>query len=59
MCACKLLYMKLFILLIKDFKLCNESVLLPVQLYMGFHSVIQSGLELDENGNKECYSKPI
>lgn len=36
-----------------------DSVLLPVRLYMGFHSVIHSGLELDENGKKECYSKPI
>ena len=52
--------MKLFRLLIKDFKLCNDGVQFPLQsvFSMAFRSV-NSLRELDENGIKECYSKLI
>lgn len=61
MCVCTLLYMKLFRLLIKDFKLCNDGVQFLLQLWFfsrGFRSE-NSFRELDENEIKECYSKLI
>lgn len=53
--------MKLFRLLIKYFKLCNDGVQFLLQLCFfsrGFRSE-NSFRELDENGIKECYSKLI